>query len=542
MKIYAATYSRFSSENQRMSSITDQQRNMHKRASAEGWHVVRDYADAAISGTSSRRPQYLEMVSAAERGEFQVLLIDDLSRLTRDALEQERVMRKLEFANIRIISLADGYDSTSKARKVHRGVKGLLNEIFLDDLAAKVHRGQAGQALKGRWNGGKPFGYRLKKILDETRRDQYGEPTRVGTELIIDPVQAKIVEEIFTRFVEGESCGAIARDLNARAVPSAGSTWNRKVRRCEKWVESAVRVIVSNPLYTGRVRWNRRQFVRNPESGSYVARQRPESEHIVVANEALRVVTDDIFNGARSRLDRGKNDDPRLKHGGKKKFVLSGLMRCASCGRSYVCADGRSYACGSFLAGGEHACPNRLRVRRDVLEKALLAPICDQLLDPLTVQKRAKEMQAAIIRRSARTESPRELQELESRIARLRSRLRDGDPDLTADELQVAIASAEAKRAKLAAAPNVQSTTVHPMLPRVAERYRQEILGGLAGGSERDAARAREIVRAILGTISMRTDDQGVWAECSISMEPMLLAAASGGGGAALSFGRGERI
>lgn len=542
MKIRAATYSRYSSDNQKATSIVDQQRNLHHRARAEGWQIVRDYADAAISGTSSQRPQYQSMISAAERGEFQVLLIDDLSRLTRDAMEQERVIRKLEFADIRIIALADGYDSTSKARKVHRGVKGLLNEMFLDDLAAKVHRGQTGQALKGRWNGGKPFGYRLKKILDESRRDQYGEPTKIGTELTIDPEQARVVKEIFARFVEGESCGAIARDLNARSVPSAGSTWNRKVRRCEKWVASAIRVIISNPLYTGRVRWNRRQFVRNPESGSHVARLRPESEHIVVANELLRIVTEEIFQGARSRLDRAKNDDPRLKHGGKKKFVLSGLMRCASCGRSYICADGRSYACGSYLAGGEHACGSRLRVRRDVLEKALLGPICDQLLDPLTVQKRAKEMQDAITRRSVRTESPKELQELESRIARLKGRLREGDPDLTADELQGAIASAEAKRIRLAAAPAAQSATVHPMLPRVAERYRQEILGGLAGGNERDAARAREIVRAILGTISMRTDEQGVWAECSVSMEPMLLAAASGGGGAALSFGRGERI
>jgi DNA invertase Pin-like site-specific DNA recombinase len=53
-------------------------------------------------------------------------------------VEAERTIRRLEFNGIRIISTSDGYDSTSKARKVHRGFKGLMNEIFIDDLRERV--------------------------------------------------------------------------------------------------------------------------------------------------------------------------------------------------------------------------------------------------------------------------------------------------------------------------------------------------------------------------------------------------------------------
>ena len=255
-KIRAATYARYSSKMQREASIDDQQRNTHERAAREGWHIVADYADRANSGSDDRRPQYVAMQAAAGRGEFEVLLVDDLSRLTRDSAETERVIRRLEFQGVRIVSTSDGYDSTSAARKMHRGFKGIMNEAYLDNLAEQVHRGQKGQALQARWNGGRPYGYRLRRLTDPTRRDQYGDPLRTGTVLERDPQTSTVVAEIFTRYAAGESCCAIAKDLNERRVPSPGSTWRRQTRRCDGWAESALRVMLRNPLYTGRMRWN----------------------------------------------------------------------------------------------------------------------------------------------------------------------------------------------------------------------------------------------------------------------------------------------
>lgn len=227
-----ALYARFSSDLQRATSIEDQFRNCRKRADTEGWEIVATFADQAMSGSDASRPQYQAMLAAAARGEFKVLVVDDLSRLTRDAVECERVIRRLEFSGIRIVATSDGYDSTSKARKVHRGFKGLMNEIFLDDLRERVHRGLSGVAMKHYWTGGRPYGYRLIPVVDPTQKDQYGQPARIGTKLELDQVQAEIVREIFQSYAQGASYLAIARELNARGVPSPGSTWKRKVRRC----------------------------------------------------------------------------------------------------------------------------------------------------------------------------------------------------------------------------------------------------------------------------------------------------------------------
>lgn len=132
----AVAYARYSSEQQRAASIDDQLRNCRRRADDEGWAVVREYADRAITGADSSRPQYREMLSAAERDEFDILLVDDLSRLARDQVESERVIRRLEFRGIRIVATADGYDSQTKTatRKIQRTVKGLVNEMRLERL------------------------------------------------------------------------------------------------------------------------------------------------------------------------------------------------------------------------------------------------------------------------------------------------------------------------------------------------------------------------------------------------------------------------
>lgn len=537
----AAFYARFSSDLQRATSIEDQFRNCCKRAELEGWAVVATYADAAMSGTDANRPQYRAMLEAAARREFDVLIVDDLSRLTRDAVECERAIRRLEFIGLRIIATSDGYDSTSKARKVHRGFKGLMNEIFLDDLRERVHRGLTGQAQKHFWCGGRPYGFRLKPVLDPTRLDVYGQPARIGTVLEIDSEQAAIVREIFTRFVDGASCLAISRELNVRGVPSPGSTWKRKTRRCRGWMASAIRVILMNPLYGGRMRWNVSQFVRDPDSGKYKRRRRPTADWVENREESLRIIPDEVFERAQARTRASADSDKRLKSGGKARYLLSGLLVCKVCRAHYVIADARSYACSGHWNGG--ACSNHIRVRRDAVEQVILGGIYRDLLEPERVARMANEMRAAYTERmralAARAaDLPRELEELDARIMRLRERLKAGDPDLTPDELQAVIDRAETKRRQ---AFDVQPTErenarVLAMLPRTAELYREQIDQGL-GGDPAASAKARTILREMLGEIVLSPGEGGsLWAEYAMQPAALLMGAGAG------TSGRGDRI
>lgn len=542
----SAIYSRYSSDAQRATSLEDQARNCRRRAEAEGWPIIEMFADAAISGADSSRPQYQRMLAAAAAREFEVLLVDDLSRFARDSVEQERAIRRLEFQGVRIIAVSDGYDSESKARKIHRGMKGLMNEVFLDDLREKVHRGQEGQALKGYWNGGKPFGYRLRPVLDPTRLDPYGQPVRIGTVLEVDPEQGPLVKQMFERFAEGASALTIAKELNEWNIPSPGATWRRKVRRCRGWMSSGVRVILRNPLYTGRQHWNTTRYDRDPDSGKDRCRPRPESEWLVHQDERLRIVSDALFDRVKARTRIAGRSDERLKSGGKVKYLLSGLLTCASCGAKYVMADRTHYGCSGYWNG--RACSNATRIRRDVLEGKLLDPTNAEapiggLLAPQRVARMAAEMERLYLERLrqniARSENrPRELEELAARIERLRERRRQGDPDMTADELEAAIDRAEGKLRELEAQmPAAKaSAKVLSILPRAAELYRRQVALGL-DGNPREALRARMVLRSLVvdGRIMLRPGENGsLWAKFSMAPEMLLKATGTGHRGEAV--------
>ena len=74
-----ALYARYSSENQKESSITDQFRNCERYAQREGWQSVARFEDKAISGSTIARPQYQQMLTDAKARQFDVLLVDDFS-------------------------------------------------------------------------------------------------------------------------------------------------------------------------------------------------------------------------------------------------------------------------------------------------------------------------------------------------------------------------------------------------------------------------------------------------------------------------------
>lgn len=407
-------------------------------------------------------------------------------------------------------------DSTSKARKITRGFKNLMNEQFLDDLRERVHRGLSGQALRGHWCGGRPYGYKLKPILDPSRLDAYGQPAQIGTQLEIDETQTTVVREIFEKYIAGQSHRAIAADLNERQVPSAGTTWARKKHRASGWMGSAIRVILLNQLYTDQVCWNKNKFVRNPETERIVRRARPRSECVITRDESLRIISEETFAKAQARSKFRSNADRRLKRGGKVRYLLSGLVRCGACGANVVSADAKKYACSSYVNGGASACSNKTRVRRDALERGVIGPIKDELLDPdrirrmaAKLQKQFNDLRAEPGRRGV--DAPREL---DARLDRLRERLRKGDPDMEPDELQTAIDRVHAKRQQLAVSlqPADGTAKVLAMLPKAAEMYCKQIVAGLDGHPEA-TGRAREILRELIGTVTIKTEGDQVWGE-----------------------------
>ncbi|MES5985985.1 recombinase family protein, partial [Cutibacterium acnes] len=115
-------------EKQDDTSLDDQIRRCREEALRQGLIVDEQhiYTDAAISGLDDDRPGYRQMMSAWASGALHVVLVDEFSRLSRDPLEQARLMKKLEqHARMRLVTV-DGVDTKDSDWQLRLGIQGVI--------------------------------------------------------------------------------------------------------------------------------------------------------------------------------------------------------------------------------------------------------------------------------------------------------------------------------------------------------------------------------------------------------------------------------
>jgi site-specific DNA recombinase len=247
----AVIYARYSSDNQREASIDDQVKLCRRYIEAKGWKLTEIYSDRAISGASRQRPAYRQMLADAERRSFDVVVSEALDRLGRKLSDVADLHDRLQFLGIPVHTVKLGEITT-----LHVGLMGTMAQLYLADLRDKTKRGQLGRALAGKIPGGHAYGYTLVEGRSGDRQ--------------INPDEAKVVERIYRDFAAGKSPRAIARSLNAAAVPGPGG---------REWRDTTIRGqpergtgILNNAIYIGRLEWNRCSYVKDPRTGRRVAR------------------------------------------------------------------------------------------------------------------------------------------------------------------------------------------------------------------------------------------------------------------------------
>jgi site-specific DNA recombinase len=387
--VRAVIYGRYSSDAQRQTSIVDQVRRCTRYAQEEGFTVVREYADEALKGWDPERSQFKAMLLAARAGEFDVLLVDDLSRAFRDLGAQSNVLQQLRIYGVRVISVADGWDSAAPGSKLTAGIKGLMNEHFLDALGELTFRGQEGRILSGLSAGGDIYGYKTERVEFPGRKAADYAHRRV-----VDETEADVVREIYTLFADGNSPAAIAEVLNGRGVEAPRKKlWSRNAIYGDKRDLSG---ILNNPIYVGEVVWGRSKFLRNPETGKRVKVRKPESQWTRRSAPELRIVSGELFAAAQERLARtAKKGDairealanPAARGGADGKYILTGLLRCGVCGGPVSSTARDTFGCSARHNRGTFACTNDVKFSRSLAEREILTAVQTQLFSPSTVER-----------------------------------------------------------------------------------------------------------------------------------------------------------
>jgi DNA invertase Pin-like site-specific DNA recombinase len=462
-----AVYSRYSSDLQRESSVEDQLRICKERIKAEGWQLIAAYSDRAVSGSVRLRPGYQKLLEDARNGAFDIVVAEALDRLSRDQEDVAALYKHLCFAGIRLLTLAEGEIS-----ELHVGLKGTMNALYLKDLAQKVRRGLEGRVREGRSGGGLCYGYNVQR-----RYDAKGEPV-CGVRLV-NEAEAAVVKRIFREFAAGRSPRTIALGLNHDGIPGPqGRTWGPSTIY-GNWRRGTG--ILNNELYIGRLVWNRQRYIKDPNTRRRVARLNPEKAWIVQEVPELRIINDALWQQVKQRQGESRELVSRSglairpEQARRPVYLLSGLLKCGSCGGGFSKVSEKHYGCSNARTRG--TCQNRITIRREVIEASVLSGLKTHLMHPDLVKEFIAEYHREINRANAERQAAQEgrkeeLARVERQIRAIIEAIKEGLRTPAMKDELLALESRKVELTTALAEPPAPPIRLHPNL---AEIYRDKV-------------------------------------------------------------------
>ena len=474
------------------------------------------HADEGVSGATpvALRHGGKGLLADALADRFDILIVEGLDRITRDLAEQERTVKRLEHRGIRIIGTADGYDTQAAGGKVMRIARGLVNELFLDDLRKKTHRGLAGQFERGLATSGRTYGYSSVRVDG-------------GSRIVVDEEQSKHVRWIFEQVAEGATLRSIVYTLNQRGVPSPRGTG---------WAASALvgnaamgDGLLNNEIYIGRVIWNRRQWMKDPDTGKRLPVARPREEWMVREAPELRIIDAELWNRTRPRELKRENPTRGRTH----STLFGGLLRCETCGGPITAINTSRYGCSAHKDKGPTACANSATWRRSDVDRRLLAELREELLSPASLA----EVQAAVRRllaeldgghERAQAAARRRAADLDKEIRRIVDAIVTvGASEALATRLREAELERKTLQVTLEEAPKPMASATE-----IAARYRQAVMNlqETLTGDIQTVKQARPVIASLLGAVTLVRDavTGESWARMKNPAEQLLIAAAGG--------------
>ena len=341
----AVIYARYSSDNQREESIEGQVRECQSFAERKGYTVIRTYIDRALSGTrADNRPQFQQMISDSTLREFQYVIVWKIDRFSRDKFDSVKYKYALKSSGVSVISATEPIDGSPEGQMMESVFEG-ISVYYIKDLAQKTSRGMTENAIKGKFNGGTlTFGY----TIDENHHFQ------------LDPVNAPIVLDVFTRYSEGETIRSILDDINSKMSNNG-----------RKFTYHFLNWMLNNRRYLGEYKFQD-----------------------TINNEAIPpIISQELFDKCQHRLNVNKHKAGSFKNN-KEKYLLTGKIFCGICGATISGISGtgkcksiyRYYKCMNVK---KHKC-NKKPVQKELIENIVLNAALDIFKDKALIRKISK--------------------------------------------------------------------------------------------------------------------------------------------------------
>ena len=380
----AVAYARYSSAGQRDVSIEQQLADIRSFAKREGFTLVHEYADHARSGfkNTSSRTAFQAMMSAAESGSFDTLIVWKVDRFGRNREESAVFKGRLRRFGVRVLYAMEPIPEGSTGVLLE-GMLEATAEWYSRQLSENVTRGMTDNAHRCLYNGTRVLGY--------TR----GADGRYA----LVPDEAAVVRHIFDLYTSGFSAARICSQLNGQGVrTSRGAVWSP---------ESLLRVI-GNERYTGVYIW-----------GS-----------IRVPGGMPAIIDQSVFEEAQ----RMKTKTARHVEQGAVDYLLTGKAFCGLCGAAMIGDSGTSkggtrhyyYSCQARKA--RKGCTKK-SLQKDYLESAVIDFVIDHVLSDQEIEKTADvilQLQAEEMKSSPLSAMEAEYSEIKKKIRNINNAIAAG--------------------------------------------------------------------------------------------------------------------
>lgn len=313
--VRAAIYLRKSRAEEHM-SLEETLGRHHKELTeyAQKYGYLIDEADTykeVVSGESLfARPEMLRLMEAVSAGKYEAVLCMDMQRLGRGGMyDQGFILDTFKASETLIVTPDRIYDLTKEIDEEAAEMQTFLSRSEYRMITKRLRRGTMHSVNNGAYMANAPFGYRKVRI-------------NKLPSLEIVPEEAECVRQIFQLYLAGNGCTKIEQMVNAMGYHG---------RRGSKFNRNTIRVILDNPVYIGKVRWDKTSTVK---SGIGVERTKK-----VVYNKGEKIRIIDGHHPA--IIDQELWDAVQARRKSRYFYVdnkhvaspLAGLVLCSKCGR-----------------------------------------------------------------------------------------------------------------------------------------------------------------------------------------------------------------
>ena len=230
-----------------------------------GFSIGKIYREIVSGESIEARPVVQELLRDVESGRWKGVLVVEVERLARgDTMDQGRVAKSFKFSNTKIITPIKIYDPNDEFDEEYFEFGLFMSRREYKTINRRLQRGRVSSVKEGKYVGSvAPFGYdRVKLVKDK------------GYTLAKND-EAPIVQKIFQLYAYNEiAINEVVRQLNLAGY---------KPRKTKEWTISAVKDILSNPIYIGKIRWDSRKTVKEYRNGKIV-NTRPRNENYTLCD------------------------------------------------------------------------------------------------------------------------------------------------------------------------------------------------------------------------------------------------------------------